>query len=244
MRKIKLTVSYDGSDYHGWQAQPGVKTIQGELKSALAKLVSGDVNVTGASRTDSGVSAIAQAVSIETNSPIPVENLPKAITGKLPKDIAVTSAEQVSEAFDVTRDVKSKLYRYTIYNGKHRPVMDIRHCWFIPSPLNTEKMSLAANDITGTKDFKSFASAADKRENTVRTVYQCNVIRKDNWVYIETEGSGFLYNMVRNIVGTLVEIGKGQREPYCIGEIIKAENRRAAGMLAPAKGLCLSWIKY
>jgi len=244
VRKIKLTVAYDGSGYHGWQIQPNKSTIQGILSEAIAGLVGDKVQVTGASRTDAGVSALGQKAVIEIDSPIPTENLAKAITGRLPADIAVTEAVKVPASFDVIGEVSSKLYRYAIFTGAFRPVLQIRHCWHLARELNTEVMAKAAAMLVGKKDFKSFASAADHRSDSVRTIFRCDVSEKENWVYIDVEGDGFLYNMVRNIVGTLVEIGRGRWKPEKMAEIIDARDRTAAGPIAPAEGLCLMWIKY
>jgi len=248
IRNIKLTVQYDGSRYHGWQIQPGKRTIQGELVEALSSLVGILTHVHGASRTDAGVSALGQVALFEINSPIPTENFPKAINGRLPRDIVVTSAEEAPPGFDLLGGVKSKLYRYTIYTGRHRPVLRLNQCWHIPRKLNVATMNQAAQFLVGTKDFKSFASSADKREDTVRTIFHCDVTQgqgsENNWVYVGVEGDGFLYNMVRNIVGTLVEVGLGRWKPEKINEILEAKDRTAAGPLAPAAGLCLMRISY
>ncbi len=244
VRNIKLTVQYDGSRYHGWQTQPGKRTIQGELVEAVSNLVGVRTYVHGASRTDAGVSALGQVALFEIDSPIPTENFPKAINGQLPRNIVVTSAEEVPWGFDLMSDVKSKLYRYAIYTGRHRPVLRLNQCWHIPKKLDVEAMNQAAQLLVGTKDFKSFASAADRRENSVRTIFRCNVTAEDKWIYVNVEGDGFLYNMVRNIVGTLVEVGRGRWKPEKINEILDAKDRTAAGPLAPAQGLCLMWIKY
>jgi len=277
VRNIKLIVQYDGSKYHGWQIQPGKRTIQGELVEALSNLVGVRTSVHGASRTDAGVSALGQVALFEIDSPIPTENFPNAINGRLPRDIVVTAAEEVPPNFDLLADVKSKLYRYTIYTGRHRHVLCLNRCLHIPKKLDVTAMNQAAQLLVGTKDFKSFASAADKREETVRTIFRCDVVsscvmrdayrekekmdscfrRNDDtqyeirntqyenqWVYVDVEGDGFLYNMVRNIVGTLVEVGVGRWRPEKINEILEAKDRTAAGPLAPAQGLCLMWIKY
>ena len=143
--------------------------------------------------------------------------------------------------------VTSKLYRYTIFTGQVRPVLQIRHCWHLPTKLDTTAMAEAAKLLVGKKDFKSFASAADKRENTVRTIFRCDVSNEEgenDWIYVDVEGDGFLYNMVRNIVGTLVEVGAGRWNSERMNEILEAKDRTAAGQLAPAQGLCLMWIKY
>lgn len=261
LRNIKLTISYDGSDYYGWQIQPGKRTIQGVLTDVIQKLIGGEVRVFGASRTDAGVSALGQIGLVQIDSPIPTENLTKAITDKLPPDIAVTEAAEVPQGFDLIGAVKSKLYRYTIYTGQVRPVLQIRHCWHLPEKLNTKTMAKAAKLLIGKKNFKSFAAAADQRENSVRTIFRCDVATssqyeihhthhknstqyENNWVYVDVEGDAFLYNMVRNIVGTLVEIGRGKWKPKKINEILDAKDRTAAGPIVPPQGLCLMWIKY
>ncbi len=244
VRKIKLTVQYDGSRYSGWQTQPGKRTIQGELVEALSNLVGVRTPVHGASRTDAGVSALGQVALFEIDCPVPTENFPNALNGRLPRNIVVTSAEEVPPKFDLLGDVKSKLYRYTIYTGRYRPVLKLNQCWHLHKKLDVAAMNDAAQLLVGTKDFKSFASAADKRESSVRTIFRCDVTSQEKWIYIDVEGDGFLYNMVRNIVGTLVEIGTARWKPEKINEILKAKNRTAAGRLAPPQGLCLMWIKY
>lgn len=245
VRKIKLTIQYDGSDYYGWQRQPGTKTIQQTLNEAVSSLIGRKVTVHGASRTDAGVSALGQVGLIEADSPIPTENFPKAITDRLPAEIVVTEAVEVDKKFDlIIGNVKKKLYRYTIFNGKHRPVLQIKHCWHIPTRLDADVMNKAAKLLEGTKDFKSFASAKDNRENSVRTIYRCELNRDNDWIYVDVEGNAFLYNMVRNIVGTLVDVGIGRLKPEKMAEIIEAKDRTAAGPIAPPQGLCLMWIKY
>ena len=265
VRNIKLTIRYDGGDYHGWQIQPARKTIQGLITEAIQNLTGCKVQLFGASRTDAGVSALGQVALVQIDSPIPTENLAKAITHRLPADIAVTEAVEVPQGFDIRGAVKSKLYRYTIFTGQHRPVLQIRHCWHLPAPLEIpqnkpkpkkgqfltgpEKLDIkvmaeAAKMLIGKKDFKSFAAADDNRENSIRTIFRCDVTSKEDFVYVNVEGDGFLYNMVRNIVGTLVEVSKGRLKPEKIKQILEAKDRTAAGPIAPAAGLCLMWIKY
>jgi tRNA pseudouridine38-40 synthase len=244
IRNIKLTVVYDGSEYHGWQIQPGLRTIQGTLTEVIRELVDQEVRVFGASRTDAGVSALGQVALVQIDSSIPVENLARVITHRLPPEIAVAEAVEVPQDFDLIGVVKSKLYRYTIFAGPLRPVLQIRHCWHLPTKLDIAAMAEAAAMLVGKKDFKSFASAADKRQTSVRTIFHCDVNRHDDWVYIEVKGDSFLYNMVRNIVGTLIEVGKGRWEPEKINEILEAKDRTAAGPIAPAHALCLMHIKY
>lgn len=264
-------MQYDGSRYHGWQVQPGEKTIQAELIQAVSSLVGRKTHVHGASRTDAGVNALGQVALFEVNSPIPTDNFPDAINDRLPRDIVVTTAEVAPRKFDLMGGAKNKLYRYTIFTGRFRPVLQLNQCWHIPRKLDVVAMNQAAQRLVGTKDFKSFAAAKDKRDRTVRTIFRCEVksscvvsdascgeetqipntqyaIRntqyEHDWIYVDVEGNAFLYNMVRNIVGTLVDIGVGRWEPEKIDEIIEAKERTAAGRLAPPEGLCLIWIQY
>jgi tRNA pseudouridine38-40 synthase len=244
IRNIKLTISYDGLNYSGWQNQPGKHTIQGLLQQSLGDLTGTFIKINGASRTDAGVSALGQAANFLIDSPIPAENFVKALNHRLPRDIVVTEAVEVDQNFDASSSAKSKLYRYTIFTGKKRDVLKTRNCWHRPAALDIAAMDAAAKMLLGKKDFKSFASAADKRESSIRTVMQCQVTQEDKWVYIDIEADRFLYNMVRNIVGTLVEVGRGKWKPEKINEILEAKDRTAAGPLAPPQGLCLMWIKY
>ncbi len=244
VRNIKLTIHYDGSSYHGWQLQPDQPTIQGEVMRAIERLTGRQVIVNGASRTDAGVSAMGQVANIKIDTPIPTENIAKALTEILPDDITVADVADVDDDFDAIGSVKSKLYRYTIYTGPIRPVLQIRHCWHIPAKLDVGAMDKAAKLLVGTKDFKSFASAADTRQSSVRTISSCRVKVDGEWIYIDVEADGFLYNMVRNVVGTVVEVGRGRWSPEKITEILEAKDRTAAGPIAPAVGLCLMRIDY
>jgi tRNA pseudouridine38-40 synthase len=248
LRNIKLTIAYDGSEYHGWQIQPGCTTVQGVLLEALRSLLGPRARVCGASRTDAGVSALGQVGLMQIDTPVPTENLAKAITDRLPENMAIVKAEDVPMGFDVIGDVKSKLYRYTLFSGPVRPVLHMKHCWHIPAVLDVAAMRAAAGLLVGRKDFKSFAAAADRREDSVRTIFRCEVADEPTadgrWAYVEVEGDGFLYNMVRNIVGTLVDVGVGRWPPEKVSEILEARDRRAAGPIAPPNGLCLMWIKY
>ena len=243
-RNIKLTISYDGVNYSGWQNQPGKNTIQGKLQQALGDLTGTFIKINGASRTDAGVSSLGQVANFFIDSPIPTENFVNALNHRLPKDIVVIEAVEVAKDYDASSSAKSKLYRYTVFTGRKRNVLKTRNCWHRPAELDTEAMAEAAKMLLGNKDFKSFASTADKRKNSIRTVMQCEVKQEDDWIYIDIEADRFLYNMVRNIVGTLVEVGRGNWNPEKINEILDAKDRTAAGPIAPAAGLCLMWIKY
>jgi len=215
-RNIKLTISYDGIAYTGWQSQPGKRTIQGELERAVGELTGFVTKVAGASRTDTGVSALGQVANIIIESPVPTDNFPKALNHRLPRDIRILEAVEVPADFDASSDAKSKLYRYKIYTGKHPNALETRNAWHRPGKLDVGAMNAAAQLLIGEHDFKSFAAAADKRSTSVRTVTTCSVRlddSNDKWIYIDIEANRFLYNMVRNIVGTLVEIGRGRWQP-------------------------------
>lgn len=244
MRNIKLTIAYDGYGYHGWQVQPGMVTVQGEIESAIEKLTSQQIQITGASRTDAGVSALGQVANFEIDSPIPTENFAKALNQYLPDEICIVKAEEVDEDFNSRFGAVKKQYQYKIYSGDIKPVLDIHHCWYYPYWLDVEKMKSAAKYLIGEHDFKSFASSGDQREDSIRTIFKCDVSEDDCWLLVTIEGDGFLYNMVRNIVGTLVDIGRGKWGAEYIENILAAKDRTAAGMLAPAGGLCLRWIEY
>lgn len=244
VRNIKLIVAYDGFDYSGWQVQPGKPTIQEELDKAVSSLVGKKTHVFGASRTDAHVSALGQVAFFQTDSPIPTENFPRAITQRLPDDIVATEAVEVGGEFNIIQGAKRKLYRYTIFTGPTRPVLEIRHCWHLPAKLDVKEMQKAATLFVGKKDFKSFATAADNRKTTVRTIFRCEVTQKNHYIYVDVEGDNFLYNMVRNIVGILVDIGACRRRAEEIPAIIEKKDRTAAGSIASASGLCLMWIEY
>ncbi|OQA02414.1 MAG: tRNA pseudouridine synthase A [Planctomycetes bacterium ADurb.Bin401] len=244
-RNIKLTIQYDGSGYSGWQKQPGRKTIEAELMTALKKLLHCEIlEIEGSSRTDAGVSALGQVANVFVDTPIPTDRMAKAISKYLPREIVVTEAVDVPDDFSAIKNTKSKMYRYSIYTGKTRPVLEINRCWHRPGQLVIAPMRQAAEKLIGEKDFKSFATAADKRASSIRTIYNCRISQEKEWIYIDVEANGFLYNMVRNIVGTLVEIGRGRWQPEMMDKILHAKNRTAAGPIAPAQGLCLMWIKY
>jgi tRNA pseudouridine38-40 synthase len=202
------------------------------------------VEVVGSSRTDAGVHALGQVAHFDIDCPVPTENFAKAINNLLPEDITIAEAVEVPDTFDAIRDTQSKWYRYTICTQAIRPVLEIRHCWHRPGTLDIEKMQRAAAKLVGQKDFKSFASAADQRLSSVRTILQCSVTQENSFIYMDVQADGFLYNMVRNIVGTLVEVGRGRWEPEMMDEILAAKDRAAAGPIAPAGGLCLMEIVY
>lgn len=243
-RKLKLTIHYDGTAYHGWARQPGTTTVQGTIEAAFEKLTGRPVEVIGSSRTDAGVHALGQVAHAEmADCPIPTENFQTALNNLLPNDIVIAGLQEVSKEFDAITDTVEKKYTYSICIESIRPVL-FRHCWHRPGQLDVKKMTSASKLLIGKHDFKSFASAADQRLSSTRTITECDVNSSPTWIYITVQADGFLYNMVRNIVGTLVEIGRGRWEVEYIEDILEAKDRNAAGPIAPAGGLCLMQIFY
>lgn len=243
-RNLKLVIHYDGTNYHGWARQPEQDTIQGQIETAFGKLTGQSIEVIGSSRTDAGVHALGQVAHVKlTDCPVPTENFQNALNNLLPDDIVIADVCEMPVDFDAISDTIEKSYTYSICTDPIRPVL-FSHCWHRPGPLDVEKMQEAAQKLVGEKDYKSFASAADQRLSSVRTITACHVNASPTWIYITVAADGFLYNMVRNIVGTLVEVGRGRWEPEMICTILEARDRIAAGPIAPASGLCLMEIFY
>ncbi|HUT62067.1 MAG TPA: tRNA pseudouridine(38-40) synthase TruA [Phycisphaerae bacterium] len=245
-RNVKLVVAYDGAAYHGWQRQAdGIDTIQQRLEEAAARVLRQPVVIHGAGRTDAGVHAAGQVASLRTtNLAIPLRGLRRAINSRLPGDIVVLSAAEVAEDFHASRSAVGKTYRYRIYTAPTRPVALHRRVYHHGRPLDAERMRLAGRRLVGEHDFRGFASSADQRDSTVRTIWSCCVAESGPVIHVTVEGNGFLYNMVRNIVGTLIEIGRGRWEPGRIDMILASRDRADAGPTAPAEGLSLLCVHY
>lgn len=251
MPRYKLTVAYEGTDFHGWQKQEPrdqapLRTVQGVLERVVVKVVREPVVLVGASRTDSGVHALGQVAAFSTSRDIPIERLPRAITSRCPEDLQVIQAEKVPESFDPIRDAVRKQYCYTIQHGSDLPpLFDRRFIWRTHHDLEVDLMNQAAMLLVGTHDFESFASAHHGRENTIREILSCKVTTlTQNRLKIEVVGGGFLYNMVRIIAGSLLEIGRGAREPNSITKAIRNQDRRLTGPTLGPEGLRLEWIEY
>jgi tRNA pseudouridine38-40 synthase len=248
MRTIKLTLAYDGTAYSGWQTQPGRLTVQGALEAVLAKITGSAVRVVGASRTDAGVHALGQVASFSIESRLSAEVFGRALNAELPHDVAVREAVEVHEGFHSIRDAVRKRYRYAICDGPVRDVFRLRYAWQLYERLDGEAMHAAAQALVGTHDFASFQTSGSPREDTVRTIHELVVQRgragDPDLVTVEVEGNGFLYNMVRTIVGTLVEVGRGVRPETWPAEVLAARDRRAAGRTAPPQGLFLLRVEY
>ena len=247
MRYLKLTVAYDGTDYVGWQVQPNGPTVQQVLERTVAKVTQSETRVVASGRTDSGVHARGQVVSLATDNSLPVETLLAAINANLPLDVRVHDVCEAPNGFHAIRDATGKRYRYDIYDGPVADVFTRRYSWFQPRRLDEAAMRRASAALVGTHDFSSFEAAGSPRAGSVRTVFDLSVQRdpgEPNRLCIEVDADGFLYNMVRNIVGTLVEVGQGRRDEDSLARVLTSRDRKAAGPTAPAHGLTLLRVSY
>ena len=253
----RLLVAYDGTDFHGWQKQNGpdgsaqLRTVQGVMESAVAAVVREPVNVVGASRTDSGVHALGQVAAFNCAADLEPKRLAAAVNARLPEDVQVRRAAVADEGFSPISEAIAKGYRYRIAwsrgrpEGLTRPLFGRRTTFWTPYRLDPVRMNDAARRLIGTHDFTSFTRKHHDRETTRRTVYDCQVTCTGRRrLRVDVCGDGFLYNMVRIIAGTLVEVGRGRLEPASIPDILAAADREAAGPTLPPEGLCLMWVKY
>lgn len=245
-RTIALWVAYDGTDFRGWQTQPEQRTVQDVLEQALRRVVRHQVSLMGCGRTDSGVHAASHVSHFVTTCELPEAKFKHAVGARLPKDISIIDLRAVHPSFDARSSAVSKLYRYRIYNAAGRPVEQFvqRYTYHFWQPLDLDKMREAARHFIGEKDFSAMVATGCVRESMVRTVLRCVVERQGNEVHIDVEGTGFLYRQVRNMVGTLLNVGRGQWPPQRVQEIMESKDRTQAGPTAPARGLCLMWVKY
>ena len=244
MKRIKLTIAYDGTNYCGWQIQPNGITIEEILNKTLSKMTGEEVFVIGASRTDSGVHAMGNVAVFDTETTIPAEKIAVALNQRLPDDIVITKSEEVALDFHPRYCDCSKTYEYHIINTRI-PIPTKRLTnYFVSYVLDIDKMRQAASYLVGEHDFVSFCNVRTDVENTVRTITALDIITNGNEITIRITGNGFLYNMVRIIVGTLIRVGRGFYEPEKVKEILEAKDRKAAGVTAPAHGLVLVEIKY
>lgn len=253
MRNIKLTLQYQGTNFSGLELQPGKKTIRGEIEKALFKLFRTRIKVITASRTDSGVHALSQVVSFRLKHSIPAARITAALNSCLPEEIRIVKAQEEAQGFHARYSPKTKEYEYLIFNGEHLPPFYRKFVWHVKPKLNLLVMRKAAKILKGTHDYSSFCASLSDDKNFVRNMYKI-LIRKRKikiWDSCELDvvgckfkGNGFLYKMVRNMVGTLVEVGLGKRKLSDVRDILHARDRKKAGRTAPAHGLCLVRIKY
>lgn len=244
MKRVKLVVAYDGTNYHGWQVQDNGITIEEVLNRTISELVQEDIKVIGASRTDAGVHACGNVAVFDTESRIPGDKFSFALNQRLPEDIRIQESCEVDADFHPRYADTVKTYEYNILNRRFELPSKRLYAAFCYYPMNIERMNQAAAYLVGEHDFKSFCSAGAQVQTTVRTIYAVNVTKEDDMVHIRITGNGFLYNMVRIIAGTLMQVGTGLMEPEQVKEILEARDRSKAGPTAVAKGLTLVEIRY
>ncbi len=245
MRNFKLILSYDGTDFRGWQTQPGFRTVQETFEAALAQLTGEPkIRANASGRTDSGVHAVGQVVNFYSEMRVPMAKLVTAINAHLPDDLVVRAAEEVPESFNANRDAIRKLYRYVIHDGATANPFLRRYCCRSKLRLDAAAMARAAEPLKGQHDFHSFETEWPNRKSSVRTITHLRVNRASDYIWIDVEADGFLYNMVRAIAGTLINVGRGFWPEAKVAEILAAEDRVQAGPTAPAQGLFLMRVTY
>lgn len=253
-RNILLTIEYDGSGFHGWQRQPEVRTVQGEIERVLSLVCGVPITINGTSRTDAGVHALGQRASFKGDFGIPTDRLVLAANNLLAGgmnsqrgvgDVRIITAEEVAEDFHARFSSRGKMYRYIIRNRPNVDIFQRNYCYQVRQPLGMDAMERAASYIVGTHDFKCFQAAGGQQKGTtVRTIHSLNIRRESENVIIEVSGDGFLYNMVRIIAGTLTEVGLAKKSPEDVRKIIESRDRQNAGHTAPAAGLYLVEVYY
>jgi tRNA pseudouridine38-40 synthase len=245
LNNFKLTIEYDGSDYHGWQRQKNDRTIQGEIEKALQTMTSKQVALIGSGRTDAGVHAMGQVANFSVETQLNAENFQRGLNSLLPADIVIKACKLVNRKFHARYDVKSKTYTYRIINREIPPAIGRQYAWFIPKQLDLEAMGHAIRYFIGFHDFKAFEGTGSPRSNTIRHVLNADLKEeKHEYLVFEIEADGFLRFMVRNIVGTLVDVGLLRLTPDDFKKILHSKDRNQAGLTAPPHGLFLMAVKY
>jgi len=251
MRNIKLTIEYDGTNYCGWQIQNKKlkqkkenRTIQQILENFLSKILQEKIKLVGSGRTDSGVHALGQVANFKTKSKLNLQNIHNGLNSILPLDIRIREAEVIRMSFHARFSAKRKLYRYTIVNNSFISPFERRYAYLVKFPLNLRKMRKAARLLLGKHDFRSFQAVEKDKRHSVRKIFRLDIRKKDDLIYLDIEADGFLYKMVRNIVGTLIEVGRAKIKPEDIKTILKSKDRSCAGPCASAKGLNLLEVTY
>ncbi|MBL8878982.1 MAG: tRNA pseudouridine(38-40) synthase TruA [Phycisphaerales bacterium] len=245
-RRFRMVLAYDGTDFSGWQRQIGVRTVQQQVEHTIARIVWHHMTVTGASRTDAGVHARGQVAHFDTSCDIPDDRLRYVIGARLPEDITLVDFRRAEPRFHAIRDAVAKLYCYRVFVSTPNATRSLanRGAWHVWHPLDLDALRDAAGRLVGRHDFNGFAGRGSPRENTVRTIHRFDIRRRFEELHFEVCGDGFLFKQVRNMVGTLVEIGRGHWRPERIDEILSSCDRMRAGPTAPPQGLCLEWIRY
>jgi len=245
MRRIKLTLAYDGTDFHGWQVQPGLATIQGTLEQVFGEIEGHAVHVAGSGRTDAGVHALSQTAAVSLANPIPIDNLRKAANRLLPPSIRVVDAKEAAPDFHPRHHAVSKTYEYRIFRAEVCLPLEWRYVHHYPYPLDVDRMATLARLLEGRHDFGAFAAADDRElESTVRTIFSSRLEVEGDHMFYRVSGSGFLKHMVRNIMGTLLEAGKGNLGSAGLCAFLEPGCEKCAGPTAPAKGLFLKQVEY
>jgi len=244
IRNIKLTIEYDGKDLNGWQKQKNKLNIQGEIEKAIYNVLNEDVELIATGRTDAGVHSLGQVANFKTKSDMPIEKIPIAINSQLRKSIRIIDAEDVDEKFHSRYNCKKKTYRYIINNSKQGSAIYRNLEYHIPQKLDIDKMKKAIKYFEGEHDFKAFKSSGGSGKTTIRTIYKATIKQEEERIIIELTGNGFLYNMVRIIVGTLLDVGMGKIDPKQIPEIIELKDRKNAGKTVPPHGLYLVSVEF
>lgn len=244
MKRIKLTIEYDGSAYSGWQKQPDQKTIQGEIEEAILKTIGQNVEIFGSGRTDAGVHAYGQTAHFDLSVPVPISKLKDILNGALPADIYINNLEEVESDFHARFSIKKKCYLYKIYNGENKKPFLARRMAYIKKGLDVDKMKEASKLLVGKHDFHGFCSANTCATDFVREIFDINIEKEDDYIFIYVYGSGFLYNMVRIIVGTLVDYALGKITLKDIIAALENGDRTKSGQTMPAHGLYLKETYY
>ncbi|RMG42816.1 MAG: tRNA pseudouridine(38-40) synthase TruA [Candidatus Dadabacteria bacterium] len=245
LANIKLVIEYNGAGFHGWQKQPGLRTIEAELEKAISTVLRKPVSpIYAAGRTDAGVHARGQVVNFYFDGELDLERLSRGVSSIMRPELTVISAEFVPQDFHARKSAVSKHYCYTIYNRQNPPVLDYGKVWFVSDKLDLEKMKQEAEKLVGEHDFTSFRASGCGAHSPIKTVYRSEILQDGPYLYYKVSGSGFLKQMVRNIVGTLVAFGRGNNKLSTIEEIINARDRKLAGVTAPAYGLILERVDY
>ena len=244
MKNLKLEISYDGSRYYGWERQPQKPTIQGKLEEVLSRMCGADVEVIGAGRTDAGVHAKAMTANAHLDTPLSAEEVRDYMNRYLPDDISVNEVKEASERFHARYNALGKTYQYVCYCGKVKPVFRRKYVTMLDFVPAVGPMQEAAAFLLGTHDFRAFSSNPNMKKSTVRCVDSIRIRLKNDFLYLEFHGNGFLQNMVRIMTGTLLEVGAGRMTPEDVKKILEGKDRRLAGPTAPAKGLTLIEVDY
>lgn len=244
MTTFKLTIEYDGTGYHGWQVQPRVATVQGVLQQAMARIFGAPVHVTGAGRTDAGVHALGQVASVRAEFGHPPGTLRRALTSLLPPDIVVTRVEEAPDGFDAQRWARWKRYRYTLLTRRYPSALERRYALFLPHPLKLDAMREAAEVLFGEHNFSSFQASHSSADHPIRRVFQVLFQEREEHLAFEIVADGFLRHMIRIIMGTLIDVGRGRLQPMDLKVILEANDRKRASKTALPHGLCLMEVGY